>query len=87
VLVLLAADADEVWIDAAVATLSVVDDQASAALTTSDAALEIVGMLAVLLANQVLGAQQVLDLLPRLRLHQARMLAGVDHAPVAHRPM
>lgn len=57
-LVLLTANADEVRIDAAVATLGVVDDQASAAV---DGALEVVGVLALLLADQVLSAQQVLD--------------------------
>ncbi|HEV7942449.1 MAG TPA: hypothetical protein VGP17_06560 [Solirubrobacteraceae bacterium] len=53
---LLTADADEVGVDAA-AAFGVADDQPAAALAAVDRALEVVRMVAVPLAGQVLGRQ------------------------------
>jgi hypothetical protein len=55
-LIALASDADEVGIGAASA-FGVADDQSSAALAAVDGALEVVRMLAVLLAGEVLGRE------------------------------
>jgi len=61
--VALASAADEVGVRAAVA-FGVVDDQARPALAAVDAALQVVQVLTVLLAGDVLGGQHLLDLMP-----------------------
>src|ERR1700704_794648 len=80
---LLTADADEVGIDAAPA-FGMADDQPGTALAAVDAALEVVRMLAFLLAGQVLGGQELLNFLPGLARDKRLMLAGIDGSPVAH---
>ncbi|MGA8352879.1 MAG: hypothetical protein WB698_01770 [Solirubrobacteraceae bacterium] len=74
---------DEVRIGAAVA-LSMVDDQASAALAAVDAALQVVRVLPILLAGQILSAQQLLNFMPNLWRDERLMLPGIHHASITH---
>jgi hypothetical protein len=82
---LLAADADEVGICPATA-FGMADDQPTATLTAEDAALQVVRVLAVLFAGQVLGGQQLLHPLPRLVIDQRLVLALIERALVADDP-
>lgn len=59
-LVALAPNADEIGIGAA-STFRMANDQPSTALTAVDRTLEVVLMLAILLASEVLGREQALD--------------------------
>ncbi|HLM85449.1 MAG TPA: hypothetical protein VK272_04585 [Solirubrobacteraceae bacterium] len=81
----MATNADEVGVGAA-ASFGVADDQSAAALAAVDAPAQVVGVLALLLAGEVLGGQELLNLVPRLRRHKRLVLAGVDRASVAHHP-
>ncbi len=60
--------AEEVFVDSAMAAVLAVD-QSSAACTAPDAALEIVRMLAIFLAGGVVGAEHGLHLQPGLGAH------------------
>jgi hypothetical protein len=57
------------------------DNQTTAALAAEDAALQVVRVLAVLFAGQVLGGQQLLHPLPRLVIDQRLVLALIERPP------
>lgn len=80
---LLPSDADEVWVDGAVAVLGVGDDQAAAAVAAEDAALEVVVVLAGLLPGLGLVGEHFLDSVPDDLVDQRLVTAFVFDSAVA----
>nr|WP_247694492.1 hypothetical protein [Streptomyces sp. B93] len=80
---LVSPQAHEVRVDGAVSVLGVGDHQSAAAATAEDARLEVVPMLALLLADEV-GSEYVLDLLPGDRIGEMWMVTRMSNTSVDH---
>ena len=77
--------ADKVWVHNPTLVLSVLDNEAAAALTTTHRGLKVVMMNPPPL-TVVVGTQDGLDLVPGLIINQVLVAAGVLKPLVAHNP-
>jgi hypothetical protein len=80
---LLTANANQVLVDGAMTVLGMTDHEPAPATSAVDRALEVVAVFALLLAGEVAGGQQLLDLLPRFGAQKEFVFARVQDPSIA----